>query len=274
MGGSASAVRETCDCDIYRFLCEGGTSEVQSTTWSKDLRVTADGTGVVSHVGAALLRMLADRAGLTAALSGALARQNWWPQHDRGRVLVDLAVMIADGGEAICDIDVLRHQDQVFGAVASPATCWRALDEIDAVRLRRVAEARAQVRARVWALMGQPPPARAAGRDVDAGVVVLDGDATIVIAHSDKDGAAPTYKHTYGFHPILVTCDNTNEMLAIKLRPGNAGANTAVDHLDVLGEAFAQVPAKHRRHLLVRGDSAARDPRGHRLAHRAGRHAG
>jgi hypothetical protein len=88
-------------------------------------------------------------------------------------------------------------------------------------------------------------------------VVVLDVDSTIVIAHSDKDGAAPTYKHSYGFHPILVTCDNTGELLAIRLRPGNAGANTAADHLDVLTEAIAQVPAQHRRQLLIRGDSAA-----------------
>jgi hypothetical protein len=212
---------------------------------------------VVSHVGAALLRMLADRAGLTGALSGALARRGWWPVHDRGRVLVDLAVMIADGGEAICDIDVLRHQGGVFGSVASPATCWRALNEIGPAQLRRIGKARATVRSRVWALMGAIPAARAAGRDIGAGVVVLDVDSTIVLAHSDKDGAAPTYKHTYGFHPILVTCDNTNEVLAIKLRPGNAGANTAADHLEVLSEAFTQVPTKHRRHLLVRGDSAA-----------------
>ena len=230
---------------------------MQSTAWSKDLRVTADGTGVVSHVGAALLRMLADRTGLTGALSGALARRGWWPQHDRGRVLVDLAVMIADGGEAICDIDVLRHQSEVFGPVASPATCWRALDEIGQPQLRRIAQARAKVRARVWTLMGQVPAARAAGRDIGAGVVVLDVDSTILLAHSDKEGAAATYKHTYGFHPILVTCDNTSELLAIKLRPGNAGANTAADHLDVLGEAIGQIPAVHRRHLLVRGDSAA-----------------
>jgi hypothetical protein len=230
---------------------------VQSTAWSKDLRVTADGTGVVSHVGAALLRMLADRAGLTSALSAALARKRWLPVHDRGRVLVDLAVLIADGGEAIADIDVLRHQDEVFGQVASDTTVWRALDEIDEVRLRRIAHARAKVRVRLWKLFGGPPQARAAGRDIGAGVVVLDVDSTIVIAHSDKDGAAPTYKHTYGFHPILVTCDNTNELLAIRLRPGNAGANTATDHLDVLGDAIAQIPAGHRRHLLIRGDSAA-----------------
>lgn len=230
---------------------------MQFTAWSKDLRVTADGTGVVSHVGAALLRMLADRAGLTAALSVGLARTGWWPGHDRGRVVVDLAVMIADGGEAIADIDVLRHQHEVFGQVASDTTVWRALNEIGAGGLRRIAKARAKVRARIWGLFGQPPAARAAGRDVGAAVIVLDVDSTIVIAHSDKEGAAPTYKHSYGFHPILVTCDNTGELLAIKLRPGNAGANTASDHLDVLAQAIGQIPAAHRRHLLIRGDSAA-----------------
>jgi hypothetical protein len=165
--------------------------------------------------------------------------------------------MIADGGQAIGDIDVLRHQRDVFGSVASPATCWRALDEIGPGQLRRIAAARAKVRARVWALMGRPPAARAAGRDIGDGVVVVDVDSTIVVAHSDKQGAAATYKHTYGFHPILVTCDNTGELLAVKLRAGNAGANTAADHLDVLGEAFTQIPAAHRRRLLVRGDSAA-----------------
>jgi hypothetical protein len=143
----------------------------QSTTWTKDLRVTADGSGVVSHVGAALLRLLADQAGLTPALSAALARQAWWPVHDRGRVLVDLAVMIADGGEAICDIDVLRHQYEVFGSVASDSTVWRALDEIGAVQLRRIAKARAKVRARMWRLSGGPPLARAPGRDIGAGLL-------------------------------------------------------------------------------------------------------
>jgi hypothetical protein len=230
---------------------------VQSTAWFKDLRVTADGTGVVSHVGAALLRMLADRAGLTEALSAGLARRGRWPGHDRGRVLADLAVLIADGGEAICDIDVLRHQDELFGPVASDTTVWRCLDEIGAAQLRRIATARAKGRSRMWQLIGGPPAAQAAGRDIGFGVVVLDVDSTLLIAHSDKDGAAPTYKHTFGFHPILVTCDNTGELLAIRLRPGNAGANTAADHLDILAEAIAQLPAGHRRRLLIRGDSAA-----------------
>ncbi|MFG1954878.1 IS1380 family transposase [Micromonospora sp. NPDC048830] len=230
---------------------------MQSTAWSKDLRVTADGAGVVSHAGSVLLRMLADRAGLTGALSAAVARRGRWPVHDRGRVLVDLAVLIADGGQAIADIDVLRHQGEVFGTVASDTTVWRMLDELGPVQLRRIAAARARVRARLWRMFGGPPAARAAGREIGAGVVVLDVDSTIVIAHSDKDGAAPTYKHSFGFHPMLVTCDNTGEMLAVTLRPGNAGANTAADHLDVLTDAVAQIPATHRKRLLIRADSAA-----------------
>jgi Transposase DDE domain group 1 len=144
----------------------------------------------------------------------------------------------------------------VFGPVASDTTVWRALDEIGATQLRRIAVARAKVRARMWQLFGGPPAARA-GRAIGAGVLVLDVDATIVLAHSDKDGAAATYKHTYGFHPILVTCDNTGEMLAVELRPGNAGANTAADHLQILTDAIVQIPVPYRRHLLVRGDSAA-----------------
>jgi hypothetical protein len=108
----------------------------------------------------------------------------------------------------------------------------------------------------VWALLGQLPAAWAAGRDIGTGVVVLDVDSTIVAAHSDKHGAAPTYKSTYGFHPIAVWCDNTRECLALTLRPGNAGANHAGDHLEVLAEALAQVPAAHRGHILVRADSA------------------
>jgi len=175
--------------------------------------VTADGCGVVSRVGAALLRMLADRTGQTGALSGAVARRDWWPGHDRGRVLVDLSVMIADGGQAIGDIDLLRHQDALFGAVASPATCWRALDEIDPVRLWRIAKARASTRGPgLGATRDAAGPGRRPGGR--AGRVVLDVDSTIVIAHSDKGCAAATYKHSWGFHPILVTCDNINELLA------------------------------------------------------------
>jgi hypothetical protein len=232
-----------------------GTSEVQLTAWSKDLRVTGDGSGVASHAGAVLVRLLADRVGLTAGLSAALARRGFWPVHDRGRVLTDVAVMIADGGAAIDDIAVLRDQGEVLGAVAAPATVWRTLAGLDAAALRRVARARARARARVWSRLGRLPASRAGGGDLGE-VVVLDVDATLVTAHSDKQGAAPTYKGGFGFHPIAVWCDNTRECLAVKLRPGNAGANHAGDHLEVLVEAFGQLPGAYRRDVLVRADSA------------------
>jgi hypothetical protein len=129
------------------------------------------------------------------------------------------------------------------------------LDEFDPATLRRVARARAAVRAHVWSQLPALPGSGCAGATIE-GVVVLDVDATIVLAHSEKQDAAATYKHTFGFHPLAVWCDNTRECLAVKLRPGNAGANHAGDHLDVLGEAFAQIPGAHRRHILVRSDSA------------------
>ena len=228
---------------------------MQGSAWSRGLSVTADGTGVVSHVGSVALRMLADRTGLTGALSGALARRGFVPVHDRGRVLVDVAVLLADGGEAIADIDVLRHQDEVFGTVASAPTVWRALDELTAGRLRRMDAARARVRRHVWSQLAVLPASRVADRDLGA-TVVLDVDATLVTAHSEKESAMPTYKRGFGFHPLGVWCDNTAEMLAVTLRPGNAGANTAADHISVLDAAIRQVPAAHRRSMLIRADGA------------------
>ena len=204
--------------------------------------MTSDGVGVVAHAGSVATRLLADRTGLTAELSKAMVRRNFTPLHDRGRVLTDVAVMLADGGEAIADIDVLRHQSGVLGRVASPPTVWRALDEVTASRLKRIQVARARVRRHVWAhLPGGVPASRVAGTDLEE-VIVLDTDATIVITHSEKENAAPTFKRTFGFHPLGVWCDNTSEFLAGKLRAGNAGSNTAADHIEVLADAIAQIP--------------------------------
>jgi hypothetical protein len=228
---------------------------VKSNAWSRGLSVSADGTGIVSHVGSVALRLLADRVGLTDQLSTELTRQSFTAVHDRGRVLVDLAVMIADGGEAIADIDVLRHQRDVLGAVASPPTVWRALDELTPARRRRVETARARVRRHVWAQLAELPASRVADRDLGP-TVVLDVDATLVTAHSEKESAAPTFKGGFGYHPLAVWCDNTTECLAIELRPGNAGANTAADHIAVLDTAIGQIPARHRRSILVRADGA------------------
>jgi hypothetical protein len=228
---------------------------VKRTSWSAGLSCTADGTGVVAHAGAVGLRLLADRSGLTGQLSKALTRRSFRPAHDRGRVLVDVAVMLAGGGEAIADIDVLRHQEQLLGPVASAPTVWRALADVTPAALGRIATARARARRHVWSQLSALPPSRAAGTDLGQ-VVVLDVDATLVTAHSEKELAAPTFKGGFGYHPLAVWCDNTTEMLAVSLRAGNAGANTAADHIEVLAAAIAQVPAAHRRRLLVRADGA------------------
>jgi hypothetical protein len=150
--------------------------------------------------------------------------------------------MLADGGEAIADINVLRHQSSVLGRVASPPTVWRALNEVTSARLKKIQTARARARRHVWSQFPDGVPAsRVAGTELDD-LIVLDTDATIVISHSEKENAAPTFKRTFGFHPLGVWCDNTSEFLAAKLRAGDAGSNTAADHIEVLTDAIAQIP--------------------------------
>ena len=223
--------------------------------------VTADGAGVVSHAGTVLLGEMADRAGLTAALSevcdGLRVRRSG---HDPGRVLVDVAVAIADGAETISDVQALADQPGLHGLVASTATIWRVLDGVDADLLDELRLARAGARERAWTARGELtgtelPPARAAGRDLD--YAVIDIDATLVTAHSEKEGAAGNFKGGFGFHPIGAWLDNTGEALAAILRPGNAGSNTASDHIAVLDLALAQLPDAHRcKPILVRVDGA------------------
>jgi hypothetical protein len=228
---------------------------VKPTSWSQGLSVIGDGAGVVPLAGAVAVRLLADRVGLTEGLSAALARRGFTPVHDRGRVWVDVATMLAAGGEAIADIDTLRQQADVLGPVASPPTVWRTLDQVTQAGLRRVEKVRAKVRCHVWRQMSQLPASKVAGADLGE-TIVLDVDSTLVTAHSEKELAAATFKHGFGFHPIGVWCDNTHEWLAVTLRPGNAGSNHAGDHSEVLGRAIAKIPAEHRRHLLIRADGA------------------
>lgn len=210
------------------------------------LKVTGDGRGVVGHAGARLLSDLADGLGLTAGLSAAMAPTKQRRRgHDRGRVLTDLAVMIADGGTTIADLAVLRDQPTLFGDVASTPTAWRTLEAIDDAALDRIAKARAGARRRVWA----------AGADPE--FYVIDLDATLITSHSDKAGAAPTYKRGFGFHPLLAFLDGTGEALAGVLRPGNAGSNTAADHVSVLTMALAQLPVDPSVvEVIARADSA------------------
>ena len=175
--------------------------------------------------------------------------------HGLGQLLADVGVMLADGGEAIGDITVLRHQDQVLGPVASAPTVWRALDELTPAALKRSEVVRAKVRRHVWAQLPTLPASQVADTDL-GGVVVLDVDATLVTAHSEKGQAAPTFKGGFGYHPLAVWCDNTQEMLAVVMRAGNAGSNTVTDHIEVLTRAIAQVPGASRKHLLIRADGA------------------
>jgi hypothetical protein len=210
------------------------------------LKVTADGRGVVGHAGARLLSDLADQVGLTDGLSMAMAPTKQRRRgHDRGQVLTDLAVMIADGGTAISDLAVLRDQPNLFGEVASTPTAWRTLEAVDDAALCRIATARAVARRRAWAAGADP------------GFYVIDLDATLITSHSDKDGAAPTYKRGYGFHPLLAFLDGTGEALAGILRPGNAGSNTAADHITVLTMALTQLPVDPTVvEVVARADSA------------------
>jgi hypothetical protein len=235
---------------------------VQATTTRPKISVTADGAGVASHVGSRLLADVADRTTLTTELSQALSGlRKPRSRHDPGRVLVDLAVAVADGATTISDIAVLADQEALFGAVASDSTCWRLLDSLDDSQLAAVAAARARAREVAWAqhaeTRGAPfPPARVSGRDL--AVLVLDLDASIVVCHSEKERAAPTFKGSFGYHPMLAFCDNTGEFLAAALRRGDAGANTAADHIDVLDAALAQLPDRHRHgsEILIRTDTA------------------
>ncbi|MFD9561361.1 IS1380 family transposase [Streptomyces sp. NPDC059994] len=238
-----------------------GTFCVQTIASRPKLHVSTDGSGVVGHAGTRLLADLADVTGLTAAYSSVLGSLR--PRgtgHDPGRVMADLAVVLADGGETITDLAVLRDQPDVFGAVASTPTAWRLLARADEKVLAGLRAARAVARERAWlqaAETGQGiPAARAGGRDLPG--LVLDLDATLVTSHSPKDEAAPTYKGGFGFHPLLCFLANTGEALAARLRPGNAGANTAADHITVLDDALTQLPDAHRHgtDVLVRADSA------------------
>ena len=168
-------------------------------------------------------------------------------------MLRDLAVMLADGGDCLSDLAVLRDQPELFGPVASTPTAWRVVERVatDPDGLARLRAARAHARARAWAAGAHPDPE----------LLIVDADATLVLAHSDaKQGAEGTYKHSFGFHPLLAYLDRGHapgEPLAGLLRPGNAPAGGADDLIKLVDLALAQLPASAREQpVLVRSDSA------------------
>jgi DDE family transposase len=234
--------------------------------WVKDIpgrarvKVSADGEGVVSHAGVGMLREVADLTGLSAAVTQALADTYDGPWvHAPGVVFADLAAAVADGADCVDAVArVCGGQERVLGPAASTTTTWRLVDErVDAAHLPRVRAARAMARQRAWAAGAAPRGDR----------LHVDIDATITIDHSDrKQNAAATWKKTFGFHPLLVFLDRPDiaggEALAGLLRPGNAGSNTAADHVTVLDAAIAALPVGWRpgdagaRKIVVRSDSA------------------
>jgi len=230
------------------------------TGWSRGLEVSGGGTGVVSHAGLALLRHLADKAGLTGGLARALASARLLV-HDRGRVLADLACAIADGARVISDFRVMGDQDELFGLVASVPTAWRTLKEIATAGPRgekRIIAAVNTARRHAWAQAaarhGALPGVRLADKTLD-GVTCIRLDATVTFAHSDKELAEANFKG-YGHHPLLAECDNTAEPLAWMLRRGSAGSNTAADHITLTDAAIAALPPAFRRRLMITCDGA------------------
>lgn len=224
--------------------------------------VEGSGDGVVAHVGLHALGSFADRLGLGGRLSERITiTGERLPLHDRGKVLVQSMLMLAGGGESCADIEHLRSQASLFGAVPSDSTLYRTLRRIDPATLSGLWAAMGQTRAEVW---------RRSAATTGTAPVVLDIDASLHEVHSEnKEETGANYKGGYGFHPIYCFADATGETLGVVLRPGNAGANTIDDHVAVLDQAIAQLPdeiaeghhpgddpARVRRAVQVRTDAA------------------
>ncbi len=239
---------------------------VKSTGLYPRVRPDTSGAGIVSQAGAVSLVETMRSAGLDTALSSALSP---WrkpsARHDPGKVIADLAIALALGGDCLADVGLLRAEPGVFGQVASDPTVSRTIDALadDAPRALAVIEAaRAAARSRVWQLAGEHAPDHGVNRDRP---LIIDLDATLVTAHSDKEQATPTFKRGWGSHPIWAIADHgpegAGEPLAFLLRAGNAGSTTAADHIAVVKAAVAQVPGYRRgnrpgRKILIRTDGA------------------
>jgi hypothetical protein len=230
---------------------------VQNTARRPKITVSADGKGLVSQAGVLLLAETLRVTGLGEGLADGLAR---WraPRavHDPGKILTDLVTTLALGGDCLADIAVLRAQPELAGPVASDPVVSRLVTALaaDAPRaLRAIRTARAAARERAWALAGERAPGG------DGSLIPVDIDATIVIAHSEKEKTAPTWKKTFGFHPLAAFADHgagaAGEALTVLLRPGNAGSNTAAEHIEVTRLALSQLPRGARRRVLIRTDS-------------------
>ena len=201
-----------------------------NATSTRNVIVESGGAQVVGHVGLHALGMFADRLGVGEALSQAVG----WngpgvPVHDRGKVLTQAMLMLAGGGEACTDIEMLASSERLFTGVCSDTTLYRTFTgTLNPDTVARSRDAMAKVRSEVWSRLGVV---------TGDGPVMLDLDASLVEIHSDnKQGAAPHFKGGYGFHPLFCFADATGEALAGELRAGNAAANDVADLLRVLDE--------------------------------------
>jgi hypothetical protein len=230
---------------------------VQLTARHSKIMVSADGTGIVSQAGSLLLTRALRVTGLDRGLDAGLER--WRPAravHSPGKVIIDLAVALALGGDCLADVAMLRAQPELFGPVASDPVVSRLVARLAAdapAALKAIRAARADARQRAWDLAGDAAPG------AGGGLVTVDIDATIVASCSEKEQAMPTWKKTYGHHPLTAFADHgpdgTGEPLAVMLRAGNAGSNTAADHIEATRLALAQLPRHLRRRALIRADS-------------------
>jgi Transposase DDE domain group 1 len=238
----------------------GGTSQVKKRIGSYPLvRSEGGGRAVVSQAGAVLLVETVRKSGLDQVISSALAP---WRRpravHDPGKVLLDVALAVAMGGDCLADVGMLRAEPDVFGPVASDPTVSRLIDTLAAAgpkALSAIRAARAQARERVWTMARDAAPNA-------AGQLIVDVDGVLVVAHSEKQDATATWKKSFGHHPLVAFVDHgaagSGEPAAALLRPGNAGSNTAADHIGTTKLALAQLPRQHRRgrRTLIRTDSA------------------
>lgn len=242
----------------------------QSTSVFPSVPVAFTGQSLVSHAGVKVLTGFMDALGLRGLCEDRLG-QFVPPQarHRPGRIVGSLAAMLAAGGEHVTDLDMLRAAPGLFGHIPSNATVSRFFERtvINPELFTHGFETLArQLRSRAWDAAGERNPAASA---TAADPLIIDLDATLVTSHSDKENVAGTYKGGYGFAPFVASVDygtgqGTGEILTALLRPGNAGANSADDHIRVFETATAQLPEQlfndegtlDGQKVLVRTDSA------------------
>lgn len=230
------------------------------------LEVDTANVPAVGQAGGVLLTETVAATGLYRELSAALGP---WRKplavHDPAKVVLDLALSLALGGETLSDVALLRAEPGLYGSVASDPTVSRTIDALAAdapAVLRAIDAARAGARAAAWAMAGANAPDHGT---TARSPLIIDLDATLVTSHSDKEDARPTFKRGYGFHPLCAFVDHgpqgSGEPLSLLLRRGNAGSNTAADHITVIKAALKQLPGYRRgtrpgRKVLVRTDGA------------------